>query len=136
MKKDRITPPNILKLKRNEIFVFGSNESGVHGAGAANIAYKKWNAIWGQAEGIQGTTYAIPTKNKAIKTLSIEEIKIYVDRFIFFAKITNPNLIFLVTEIGCGLAGLNVKDIGPLFKDAIEVNNIHLPHRFWLHINN
>ena len=65
-----------------------------------------------------------------INTLTIEEIKPFVDEFIEFAK-KNPNLIFLVTEIGCGLAGLKPKEVAPLFKDAVDVFNIHLPSRFW-----
>lgn len=129
----RITPEEITSISTNEVFVFGSNESGRHGKGAAKTALT-WGAIWGQAEGIQGKTYGIPTKNKSIsKTLSIEEIKLYVDRFIVFAKL-NPELIFYVTEIGCGLAGLKPKNVAPLFKDGVDVDNIYLPKRFWTKI--
>ena len=126
----RTTPENITELKENEIFTFGSNLSGKHGLGAAKTALK-WGAKWGQAEGIQGRTYGIPTKDAQIRrTLSINEIKPYVDDFIAFAK-TNYNLTFLVTEIGTGLAGLAHKDVAPLFKEAVGVENIHLPSRFW-----
>lgn len=126
----RISPEPILELKDKEVFVFGSNEGGFHGKGAAKQAMT-WGAVWRQAEGLQGRTYGIPTKDKAIKrTLTIGEIKPYVDRFIAFAK-TREDLTFLVTEVGCGLAGLKPKDVAPLFKDAIEVENIHLPKRFW-----
>ena len=128
--KDRVTPEHISKLKINEVFVFGSNESGRHGLGAAKTALG-WGAKWGQAEGIQGRTYGIPTKDSSVRrTLSIVEIKPYVDRFIEFAK-NNPDFIFLVTEVGCGLAGLRPKDIAPLFAEAVSVPNIHLPERFW-----
>jgi hypothetical protein len=128
--KDRVTPEHISKLKINEVFVFGSNESGRHGLGAAKTALG-WGAKWGQAEGIQGRTYGIPTKDSSVRrTLSIVEIKPYVDRFIEFAK-NNPDFIFLVTEVGCGLAGLRPKDIAPLFAEAVGVSNIHLPERFW-----
>jgi hypothetical protein len=127
---DRITPDHIKKLAKDEIFVFGSNESGQHGKGAAKTALG-WGAKWGQAEGIQGRTYGIPTKDASIRrTLTVDEIKPYVDRFIQCAK-ENPQLIFLVTEIGCGLAGKKPKEIAPLFKDAIPVKNIYLPSRFW-----
>ena len=127
---NRITPEYIKKLGEKEIFVFGSNQSGRHGAGAAKTALG-WGAAWGQAEGMQGRTYGIPTKDSSVlKTLSIDEIKPYVDRFIEFAK-TRPDLSFLVTEIGCGLAGLKPKDVAPLFKAAIDQENIHLPDRFW-----
>ncbi len=126
----RITPENITKLEDNQIFVFGSNQSGRHGAGAAKTALG-WGAKWGQAEGLQGKTYGIPTKDASIwRTLTIEEIKPYVDRFIEFA-ITRPDLIFMVTEVGCGLAGLKPKAVAPLFEKATEVTNIYLPDRFW-----
>ena len=127
---NRITPEYIKNLGSKEIFVFGSNQSGRHGAGAAKTALG-WGAVWGQAEGMQGRTYGIPTKDSSVlKTLSIGEIKPYVDRFIEFAK-TRPDLSFLVTEVGCGLAGLKPKDVAPLFKAAIDQENIHLPARFW-----
>ena len=127
---ERTTPENIKSLAENEIFVFGSNLSGRHGKGAAKTALG-WGAKWGQAKGLQGRTYGIPTKDASIRrTLTIEEIKPFVDEFIEFAK-ANENLIFLVTEIGCGLAGLKPKEVAPLFKDAVDVSNIHLPARFW-----
>lgn len=126
----RVTPDNITKLGETEIFVFGSNHSGRHGKGAAKTALG-WGAKWGQAEGLQGRTYGIPTKDASIRrTLSLEEIKPYVDRFIEFAK-ANPGLTFLVTEIGCGLAGYKQKEIAPLFAGAVDVENIHLPSKFW-----
>lgn len=119
----------INKLDPNQIFVFGSNLSGRHGKGAAKQALT-WGAKWGQASGLQGRTYGIPTKNSTItRTLSISEIEPYVFEFIQFAK-ANPSLEFLVTEIGCGLAGYKPKDIAPLFADAVGVTNIKLPARF------
>ena len=126
----RITPENITSLKPNEVFVFGSNLSGIHGKGAAKTALG-WGAIWGQPSGIQGKTYGIPTKDKSVyKTLTIDQIKPHVDTFISWAKYHTGN-VFLVTEIGCGLAGLKPKDIAPLFNEAIDVENIYLPARFW-----
>ena len=128
--ENRIASYNITKLNPNEIFVFGSNLSGRHGKGAAKQALT-WGAIWGQGAGLQGRTYGIPSKNASItRTLSVKEIKPFVDDFIQFAK-DNQNLIFLVTEIGCGLANLTPKEIAPLFKEAIDIENIHLPKRFW-----
>lgn len=127
---ERTTPENINSLAENQIFVFGSNLSGRHGKGAAKTALG-WGAKWGQAKGLQGKTYGIPTKDASIRrTLTIDEIKPFIDEFIVFAK-ENKNLIFLVTEIGCGLAGLKPKEVAPLFKEAINVFNIHLPSRFW-----
>jgi hypothetical protein len=89
-----------------------------------------WGAKWGQASGLQGRTYGIPTKDSTItRTLSVREIEPYVFEFIQFAK-ANPGLEFLVTEIGCGLAGYGPKDIAPLFQDALDIPNIILPARF------
>jgi hypothetical protein len=125
----RITNPNITELKDNQIFVFGSNLSGRHGKGAAKQALT-WGAKWGQASGLQGRTYGIPTKNSTItRTLSINEIRPYVYEFIEFAR-NNKDLLFLVTEIGCGLAGLKPKEVAPLFKEAKELENVWLPERF------
>ena len=132
---ERTTPENINSLAENQIFVFGSNLSGWHGKGAAKTALG-WGAKWGQAKGLQGRTYGIPTKDASIRrTLTIEEIKHFVDEFIEFAK-ANENLIFYVTEIGCGLAGLKPKEIAPLFKEAVNVDNIYLPARFWHKVRN
>lgn len=131
---ERITPENITSLKENEIFVFGSNQSGRHGKGAAKTALG-WGAIWGQGQGLQGKTYGIPTKDHAIKyTLDIGRINHYVNQFLQFA-IDNPDKVFLVTEIGCGLAGLRPKEVAPLFRSAKDLSNIHLPKRFWRYIN-
>lgn len=121
----RVSSNRITELRPNEIFVFGSNLAGRHAGGAAYLAYKRFGAIWGQGVGLQGQSYAIPTMQGGVDT-----IKPYVDEFIEFAK-RNPQLKFLVTEIGCGIAGFSVEEIAPLFKQAIEVENIYLPERFW-----
>ena len=127
---DRVTPENITSIEENEVFVFGSNLSGRHGKGAAKTALG-WGAKWGQAAGIQGKTYGIPTKDAAIRrTLTVKEIKPFVDDFIEWAKF-HAEIIFYVTEIGCGLAGLKPEEVAPLFDKAISVDNIHLPARFW-----
>ena len=132
---ERTTPEIIKTISENEVFIFGSNLSGRHGKGAAKTALG-WGAKWGQAKGLQGRTYGIPTKDASIRrTLTIEEIKPFVDEFIEFAK-ANENLIFLVTAIGCGLAGLKPKEIAPLFKEAVNVDNIYLPARFWHKLSN
>lgn len=121
----RIFPKWIDKLEENEIFVFGSNLEGMHGGGAAAVA-KKWGAIWGQGIGLQGQTYAIPTMQGGVET-----IKPFVDDFVSFAKL-HHELKFLVTEIGCGIAGFTVEQIAPLFKIVIEedLENIFLPESF------
>ena len=119
------TPERISELKENEIFVFGSNLAGAHGGGAARLAYNRFGAIWGQGVGLQGQSYAIPTMQGGVET-----IKPYVDQFIEFAK-THPEMRFLVTRIGCGIAGFDDSEIAPLFEQAIDVSNICLPNTFW-----
>ena len=121
----RISPNFINKLKDKEIFVFGSNLEGMHGGGAANIAHNKFGAIWGQGVGLQGQSYGIPTMHGGV-----DVIKQYVDEFINFAK-SHPELKFLVTRIGCGIAGFSDEEMAPLFKDAIEIENIYLPKSFY-----
>jgi hypothetical protein len=122
----RITNANIRILQPDEIFVFGSNLAGLHGGGAARLAYQKFGAVWGQGVGLQGQSYAIPTMQGGVET-----IQPYVDEFIEFAK-QRPQLKFLVTEIGCGIAGFSPSEIAPLFEQAKEVENIYLPERFWM----
>ena len=121
----RISPEFINKLENNEIFVFGSNLKGMHRGGAARIAYDKFGAIWGQGVGLQGQSYGIPTMHGGT-----DVIKPYVDEFIDFAK-QHPELKFLVTRIGCGIAGFKDEEIASLFKDAIEIENIYLPKSFY-----
>ena len=120
----RYTPERISELKENEIFVFGSNLAGAHGGGAAWLAFKQFGAVWGEGVGMYGQTYAIPTMQGGVET-----IKPYVDDFIRFAK-EHPGLTFLVTRIGCGIAGFRDEQIAPLFADAINVENIILPMSF------
>ena len=122
----RITNANIRILQPDEIFVFGSNLAGMHGGGAARLAYQKFGAVWGQGVGLQGQSYAIPTMQGGVET-----IQPYVDEFIEFAK-QRPQLKFLVTEIGCGIAGFSPSEIAPLFEQAREVKNIYLHERFWM----
>ena len=124
-KRKRISPDLINNLKENEIFVFGSNLEGMHGGGAARAAYNKFGAIWGQGAGLQGQSYGIPTMHGGV-----DVIKPYVDEFINFAK-SHPQLKFLVTRIGCGIAGFKDEEIAPLFQDAFEIENIYLPKSFY-----
>lgn len=118
------TPRYIEQLEPNEIFVFGSNLAGMHGGGAARVAYEKFGAVWGQGVGLQGQTYAIPTMQGGVDT-----IRPYVDEFIAFAK-SHPQYTFLVTPIGCGIAGFEEEEIAPLFKAALGIENIVLPEWF------
>lgn len=130
LKTMNITPDNITELKSNEVFVFGSNLAGIHGAGAAKLAYEKFGAIKGQGFGLQGQSFAIPTKDMQIKTLPIEKIRMYI-QIAEAHFIANPTKIFLVTEIGCGLARYEPEDIAPLFKSSYQLPNVYMPKRFW-----
>ncbi len=118
------TPDRISELKDNEIFVFGSNLAGHHGGGAARLAYNRFGAVWGQGVGLQGQAYAIPTMQGGVET-----IKPYVDQFVEFAT-CHPELTFLVTRIGCGIAGFQDEEIAPLFAAALDVENVILPREF------
>ena len=120
----RYTPEWIDELKANEIFVFGSNLAGAHGGGAARLAYNHFGAVWGQGVGLQGQSYAIPTMQGGVET-----IKPYVDEFIAFAR-EHRELTFLVTRIGCGIAGFRDEEIAPLFREALDEENILLPETF------
>lgn len=137
MDEMRITPEDITVdfLKEKDVFVFGSNESGFHGAGAAYFAWYELNAKHGQGFGrTSQRSFAIPTKDWFVKTLPLSAIIFYVHRFIEYA-ILNQNLTFYVTKIGCGLAGYSIEQIAPMFKTASNINNIYLPSEFWNIIN-
>lgn len=120
----RVTPPIVRHLEENEIFVFGSNANGYHGGGAAAVAMHNFGAVWGQGEGLQGKSYAIPTME------GLEKLKEAVDRFTVFAD-QHQELRFLVTMIGCGSAGYSPREIAPLFKGCIYLENVALPSGFW-----
>ena len=124
MEGKRISPRWIDTLEENEIFVFGSNLQGMHGGGAARVAHEKFGAVWGEGIGLQGQSYAIPTMHGGV-----DAIAPYVNDFIAFAK-EHPELKFLVTEIGCGIAGFRISKMAPLFKEALKMENIYLPERF------
>lgn len=99
------------------IFVFGSNLTGRHGAGAAKYALQHHGAIYGNGWGLQGNSYAIPTKDKDLKTLPLYTIRHFVNKFCDFAE-ERPFWTFNVTRIGCGLAGYKDTHIAPMFRDA------------------
>ena len=119
----RYTPENITSLAQNEVFVFGSNLQGSHGGGAA-AAVRYFGAVWGQGVGMQGQCYAIPTMHGGV-----DPIRPYVDEFIGYAK-EHPEMTFLVTRIGCGIAGFRDEQMAPLFADALELPNVVLPKSF------
>lgn len=130
MSKNRTEQPNIASdridtLEKDEIFVFGSNLAGHHMGGAARAAHMKFGAEWGIGVGLTGQSYAIPTMQGGVET-----IKPYVNQFIEFAK-NNSDMKFLVTRIGCGIAGFKDEEIAPLFKKAVAISNIYLPRDFY-----
>lgn len=120
----RYTPENITKLGEDDIFVFGSNLAGMHGGGAARVAWQKFGAVWGQGVGLQGQSYAIPTMQGGVDT-----IKPYVDEFLDVAYECDQNT-FYVTRIGCGIAGFTDEQIAPLFDRALDMYNVVLPESF------
>ena len=120
----RYTPDNISSLGEDEIFVFGSNLAGNHAGGAARVALERFGAVMGQGVGIQGRSYAIPTMQG-----SLESIKPYVDDFFELAEEWDQTT-FLVTRIGCGIAGFTDEKIAPLFDRALDMYNVVLPESF------
>lgn len=129
MENRRFTPENISELKENEVFVFGSNKNGNHAGGAARIAVEKFGAVMGQAEGLQGQSYAIPTLDENMEKVDIGEIISAVTRLYEFAK-QNTDKIFYVTKIGCGIAGFSVIEMGDMFKTMLAPRNVILPKEF------
>ena len=124
MERPEFTPERITGLKADEVFVFGSNLAGMHGGGAAYVAFRQFGAVMGCGVGLRGQSYAIPTMQGGVET-----IKPYVDDFIAFAR-EHPELFFYVTRIGCGIAGFRDKEIAPLFSEAVGLENVCLPESF------
>lgn len=125
----RVSSDRIESLSKNEIFVFGSNIAGKHIGGAAKQAYQKFGAQWGVGEGLTGRSYAIPTMHGGVDVIAP-----HIRTFIEYAR-ENPELTFLVTKVGCGVAKFSPKQIAPLFCEAAQLNNVYLPAEFWLYIN-
>ena len=120
----RIIPSEIYSLAANGVFVFGSNALGMHHGGAARVAYNEFGAEWGNGEGLQGQSYAIPTMEGEHSTM------LAVNRFTDYAK-EHPEQKFLVTPIGCGIAGYSPEEMAPMFKEAAALENVYLPISFW-----
>lgn len=129
IERPAFTPEFITELKPDEVFVFGSNLAGMHGGGAAYVAFKRFGAVMGCGVGLRGQSYAIPTMQGGVET-----IKPYVDEFITFAS-AHPELFFYVTRIGCGIAGFRDKEIAPLFAKAVGLENVCLPKSFANNLN-
>lgn len=120
----RIASDRIATLGANEIFVFGSNIQGAHGGGAARYAHQQFGAEWGVGEGLTGRTYALPTMEGEAS------MKKAVEHFISCAK-AHPELTFLVTAVGCGIAGYTPDEVAPFFREATALANVYLPEVFW-----
>ena len=127
-KTKRLAPDNITKLSQCEVFVFGSNLEGQHIGGAACFAHDHFGAEWGNGVGPQGQCYAIPTMHGPLSA-----IKPYVDDFIEYAR-QHPMNRFLLTRIGCGIAGFKDEDMAPLFKDALELPNVSFPNEWFIQL--
>lgn len=127
-----ITPDHITSLAPNEIFVYGANGRGLHGAGAAKQALQ-WGAVMGQV-GFAGQTYGICTKDESLRILSLDDIFDEVEMFTEFAE-SRPDLTFLVTRVGCGYARYEPSDIAPMFRLAAQLDNVYLPASFWEVLN-
>ena len=125
----QVAPDNIKQVGENEIFVFGSNRAGRHSKGAALLAFRKFGARMGQADGLMGRSYGIPPKDRNLRTLPLAAIESQIEKFLRFAE-KHPQLTFLVTQIGCGLAGYQPKDIAPLFMAHEIPRNVARPKAF------
>lgn len=121
---NRITPSQVNHLQEDEVFVFGSNVRGHHIGGAARVAAERFGAIWGNGEGLQGKSYAIPSME------GIENLTSAVERFTSYAE-QHSEMKFFVTAIGCGIAGYSPDEIAPLFRSASLLENVFLPLSFW-----
>ena len=129
MSKIKITDENTASLKDNEIFVFGSNLAGRHGAGAAKLAAEKFGAEMGIGEGLTGQCYAFPTKDKNIQTLPLSSIINSAEKLFEVVK-NNSDKKFIITAVGCGLAGYTANEIAPIFERFIHLDNVSLPKSF------
>lgn len=117
--------------KTHQIFVFGSNRAGRHGKGAALHAYKFYGAVYGIGIGRTGSSYAIPTKDTNLKTLSLPDIWVEARVFVEYAK-EHPELRFELTRIGCGLAGYRDHQIAPFFKGC--TSNVRIPEEWKMYV--
>lgn len=122
-------PDRITDLQPGEVFCFGSNRAGRHGAGAAQYARQYLGAKYGVGEGLTGQCYALPTKGHNMEVLSLAEIRGHVTTFLKCAA-EHPELTFLVTAVGTGLAGYSFEAIAPLFLEQQVPENVRLPRKF------
>lgn len=124
----RITPENITNISNNIRVLVGTNESGLHGGGIARYAEENWGLQYKVGFGPSGLCFGLPTKDWKIKTLPLNIINNYVERYINWCQVTDYQ--HFVTKIGCGLAGYTIPEIAPMFKSCIEYENMWLPQDF------
>lgn len=124
------TPEFVESLRDGQVFVFGSNLIGYHSGGASLMAMQRFGAVWGQAEGVQGRSYAIPVdiRGEAVENVSAY-MKRHIDKFLSYAK-AHKEQSFLVTRIGCGVAGFDDEFMASFFKEAMKMENVCLPKSF------
>lgn len=125
----RITPENITLVTSDMRILIGTNESGIHGAGIAKVAFDNWGLDWGKGFGPSGFCFGLPTKNWSIRQLPLDVIENYVQRYIDWCQ-HEVKLKHYVTKIGCGLAGYTVPDIAPMFFTCKRFTNMWLPQDF------
>ena len=130
MNAKRVSSDNITKLNKHEIFVFGSNKQGEHKGGAAAYAFAHFGAEWGVGEGMTGQCYALPTMSGILDL--IDSIHKFV-RYAKFCSIFMPWRKFLVTKVGCGIAGYSIYGIATIFKGcgAFKLKNLYMPEDFY-----
>lgn len=128
------TPENIEELKEDEVFVFGSNMAGNHAGGAARYAAEHFGAVEGVGEGLSGQTYAFPTLNKDFSKRSIAQM-IYSKTKLYHVAHEHPEKTFLVTKVGCGIAGFSLEEMKEVFKGP-KPENVVLPEDSCLLRNN
>lgn len=114
----------INKLKDNQIFVFGSNLAGNHMGGAALQAKEKFGAEDGVGEGLIGQSYAFPTLGYELEKLTERELVRSRDN-LYKCAVENPDKEFLLTKVGCGIAGYPEEQMASLFANLPE--NVVLP---------
>jgi hypothetical protein len=110
-------------LPEGMIFVFGSNLSGFHGAGAAKYAHQYYGAEMGVGEGFTGKCYALPTKDKNIRTLPIQDVRYHIAKFFTEASV-KQTLTFKFTPVGCGLAGFTVHEMSSIVRSLGAPSNV------------
>lgn len=122
----RFTPERIEDLHPSEVFVFGSNMNGNHVGGAANLAFQRFGAVWGVGEGLRGNSYALPTLDRNMRRVSLRSLAWAFKNF-FREVDANPGMVFLLTKVGCGIAGYAAADVAGVFWGAVAE---HYDHRW------